>query len=48
MRIKLVELSKFRVSFVFYSRHPERGEGYADRDFSPMAQNDEFRRYAIE
>ena len=24
----------------FYSRHPERSEGSADRDFSPTAQND--------
>ena len=32
--------------FIFYRRHPERSEGSADRDFSPTAQNDEFRRYA--
>ena len=30
------------VSSIFYPRHPERSEGSADRDFSPMAQNDEF------
>ena len=34
------------VSFTFFPRHPERSEETADRDFSPTAQNDEFRRYA--
>ncbi|MBR1375033.1 MAG: hypothetical protein IJ566_03020 [Cardiobacteriaceae bacterium] len=39
--------SKLMVSSIFYLRHPERSEGSSDRDFSPTAQNDEFRRYAL-
>ena len=35
------------VSSIVYSRHPERSEGSDGIDFSPTAQNDEFRRYAL-